>query len=210
MDRGYRFLPADSAVYSTWVHRKSSTLEEASWVLAAYARDEFRIDDDPSSAEIEAHKRVSRIEKALLESVKQRQSKKKMSPTEWISIARKRGLSVPPELGKFFPDGRDVFQRCEDLDRELSISRAEIASLRKAEQGKAEEGKPLSAKEHVNLLRVVGALLETFDGQSGTQRHPDFKNQAQLIEHLALKYDGISGLSKRQLEKIFPEAKRNL
>jgi hypothetical protein len=68
---------------------------------------------------------------------------------------------------------------------------------------------PLAPKERDNLFRIIAALCEVVLGEvPGMKDHARFKNQAQLIEFLADKYRGISGLSKRNLESVLPAAKR--
>lgn len=67
-----------------------------------------------------------------------------------------------------------------------------------------------SVKARGNLLRIIGALLEVIDGKRDVQKHPAFDSQTKLIEHLACNYSEHAGLSKRHLEKIFPEAKQSL
>ncbi len=70
---------------------------------------------------------------------------------------------------------------------------------------------PLSPKAETTYLNIIAALLECISGDApGVGKHPSFSNQSALITFLDDKYKGISGLSKRNLEKYFAEAKRNL
>lgn len=71
--------------------------------------------------------------------------------------------------------------------------------------------KPLNSRERNSLCRIIAALTETL-----LKPNPDgtclayLKNQASLITHLDTQYDGYEGLSKSNLEKILPEAKKIL
>lgn len=64
----------------------------------------------------------------------------------------------------------------------------------------------LSTKERNSLLNIIGALHETLlKHNANAKGAPLFKNQSALINHLEI-YDGYQGLSKSNLEKVFPEA----
>jgi hypothetical protein len=83
-------------------------------------------------------------------------------------------------------------------------------------------------KTRDNLLRVIGTLheillnfpIKTLQNPEAIDSHiisknvnsdaPVFKSQADLIKFIKFKYDGIAGLSKRQLEDVFPDAKKAL
>jgi hypothetical protein len=83
-------------------------------------------------------------------------------------------------------------------------------------------------KTRDNLLRVIGTLheillnfpIKTLQNSETIDSHaisanvnpdaPVFKSQADLIKFIKFKYDGIAGLSKRQLEDVFPDAKKAL
>ncbi|MDE0926625.1 MAG: hypothetical protein OR997_06105 [Methylophilaceae bacterium] len=93
---------------------------------------------------------------------------------------------------------------------------------------KLDDNKKISTKTRNNLLRTIGALNEillsypiqtlrhersdnkTSNAVTGDLNNPVFNTQAELINFIEYKYNGIAGLSKRQLEDIFPQAKREL
>lgn len=62
--------------------------------------------------------------------------------------------------------------------------------------------RPLKGRERESLHRIIGALLVTFADTS------PFKTQEALILHLDEKFDGYEGVSKSNLEKVFPKAKK--
>lgn len=211
MDKDFRFSPADSTVYSRWVHRTSWTLEDASWVLSGYERDDFRFRDDLLEADIERMSRVHRYELALQEGVEQEECSKSMCPTEWITFAHKRGIDIPSALEKFFPDGCSVFQRCEDLERELSISRAEIAALQTAKQDAAAIEKSIAPRERNTLLNIIGGLLGLMLSKTPAGKSQSvFKDQAAIIAALLVHYPNKTGISQRTLDGNFAAANRML
>lgn len=68
--------------------------------------------------------------------------------------------------------------------------------------------KPLSLKERDNLLRIIAALHQTLlENKNTCSDSPSFASQKKLIEHLDT-YTEYQGLSKSNLEKVFPEARR--
>ncbi len=210
MTSQYLFKTADSVLYTEWIHRKSWTLKEAASLLAGYEPGKplgMRPIDallfDPKVSDT-----VERYESALQASVDQEQCAAKMSPLDWITIAQQRGIPVSPELSKFFPKGRDIFRRCDELERELSLCRTENASLLKSGQDVASQDKPLSAKERDNQMRVIGVLLRVIFGDLPKIRsHPDITNQAELIGIIERNFKGIAGgLSKSHLGRLFPAA----
>ncbi|MEQ1602987.1 MAG: hypothetical protein HOP04_04575 [Methylophilaceae bacterium] len=69
--------------------------------------------------------------------------------------------------------------------------------------------KPLGDRERNNLYRIIVALSDTLlKENSNDESKPHLKNQSTLIEHLVSEFDGYEGLSKSNLEKILPIAKK--
>lgn len=73
----------------------------------------------------------------------------------------------------------------------------------------APDDKPLSEKERNNLLRIIAALNAVILGDI-CDRHPGIESQAALIKLLKDKYETSSGISKSNLERVLPLAKRVL
>ncbi len=62
-----------------------------------------------------------------------------------------------------------------------------------------------------NYLHIIGALLECIAGKvPPAEKHPSFASEAQLIEFLDEKFDGIEGLSASNLQRKFPAAKHSI
>lgn len=58
---------------------------------------------------------------------------------------------------------------------------------------------------------IIAALLECITGDApGIEKHSSFESEAKLIEFIDKHYQGYSGLSKSNLSRKFPEAKRTL
>jgi len=74
----------------------------------------------------------------------------------------------------------------------------------------ASEGDTLSPRSEKAHLNIIAALLEVIIGKSPgiEKKHPDFPNQARLIEHLC-QFE-MPGLSKINLELKFAAAMRSL
>ena len=103
---------------------------------------------------------------------------------------------------------RDVADRIEQiLDADRERVGGEIQGLRAARTTQETSGKV----RDTTYLNIIGALLDCIFGEApGAEKHPSFSNQSALVTLLDEKYKGFSGLSKRNLEKYFAEAKRNL
>lgn len=70
---------------------------------------------------------------------------------------------------------------------------------------------PLSSRAETTYLNIIGALLEVIDGKlPKVDKHPSFENEAKLIDAIADHYWGIYGLSKSNLQRKFPAAKKSM
>ena len=66
-------------------------------------------------------------------------------------------------------------------------------------------------RSETTYLNVIAALLECIAGNlPKIQRHPSFPSEAKLIEAIDEHFRGYAGLSKSNLQRKFPEAKRTL
>ncbi len=76
----------------------------------------------------------------------------------------------------------------------------------------------LSARAETSFLNMIGALLDVIttgipsSEPTSSRIGPaeNFKTESRLISAIAHHYEGINGLSKRNLEKKFPAAKRSV
>lgn len=77
-----------------------------------------------------------------------------------------------------------------------------------AEAAKANAPSPRSEAAYLN---IIGALLDVITGRvPGFEKHPDIENETKLIEVIEHHFQGFNGLSKSNLSRKFPEAKRSL
>lgn len=68
-----------------------------------------------------------------------------------------------------------------------------------------------SPRENSSNLRIIAALLEFISGETpGVKKHPEFVSQAKFIQSLLSPYDGYEGLSQKNLELKFKDAKDSL
>lgn len=195
-----RFVLADATAYSRWAFREFWTLEEAARILAGYYFDEYRFGDVPSDSDIVSMKHIINFERTLREGVQQEQLENKMSPLDWVTFAFRRDLPVPQELAKFFPDGVSLSKRFAQLQSELVDLKTKLESV-----------KVPNARAETTYLNIIAALLEYIEGRlPDVEKHPSFKSEAKLIEGIAEHFQGFGGLSKSNLSRKFPEARRSI
>lgn len=121
---------------------------------------------------------------------------------------------VPPELAALAePDKRDaeilnLKQQVEALTQERDKLHAEVDDLTVKLQA---ADRPLGERSRKSYLRIIAVLLEYISGTFPTVgKHPSFKNEAQLIALIDSKFKGFPGLSERNLQGKFSEAKQSL
>jgi hypothetical protein len=121
----YRYLPASPTTYSDWVHRDFWKVLEAACLLSGYYRDEHHYSDDPL-ADLPAIREIVPMETALRNAIDQEQLLPEgmrpdgwegMPPLKWVELAHNRGLPVPEGLAKFFPNGKPIFERLQELEQ---------------------------------------------------------------------------------------------
>lgn len=67
-----------------------------------------------------------------------------------------------------------------------------------------------TAKGEKADLHIIGALYAFIQGKDGADPHPNFTTQTALIECLAHRYAGVLGLTRGNLERKLPNARRGL
>jgi hypothetical protein len=66
-------------------------------------------------------------------------------------------------------------------------------------------------RSETTYQNIIAALLDCISGNlPGVVKHPSFDSEAKLIESIDQHFRGYAGLSKSNLSRKFPEAKRNL
>lgn len=85
--------------------------------------------------------------------------------------------------------------------------RAMVDQLSEARKAEAIPGERAEA----TYQHIIGALLCCIAGEMpNVQRHPSFDSEAQVIDAIDDHFRGFGGLSKSNLSRKFPEAKRSL
>lgn len=75
----------------------------------------------------------------------------------------------------------------------------------------AQEQNVVESKERTSYLNIIGAMVELILGISpGGKPHSAFKSQSAIIEALLAHHPARPGISKRNLEEKFAEARRNI
>ena len=102
---------------------------------------------------------------------------------------------------------RDIEVTKSEVELERDQLRAMIDKL--AEQLKAADTP--GERAETTYQNIIAALLDCIAGNlPGVDRHPSFDSEAKLIEAIDEHFRGYGGLSKSNLSRKFPEAKRNL
>lgn len=116
---------------------------------------------------------------------------------------------------------RAVKAEHDKLEKRLANVRVEFKKLR--EEKEAIEAERDSLKDIVDKMgalgeraestyqNIIAALLDCIAGNlPGIEKHPSFPSEAKLIEEIDHHFRGYGGLSKSNLSRKFPEAKRAL
>ena len=101
---------------------------------------------------------------------------------------------------------------CVELVGLVDIAISDSDSLVSAVAMKSENGKSasISSKEKTNMLNIIAALHQTLlDKVSKSEGKSLFSNQSELLQHLD-EYKDYSGLSKSNLERVFPLARKTM
>ena len=78
-------------------------------------------------------------------------------------------------------------------------------------KAKPQDAGSLGERAETTYLHIIAALLECIAGNlPKVEKHPSFSSEAKLIEAIDEHFKGFSGLSKSNLSRKFPEAKRTL
>ncbi len=132
----------------------------------------------------------------------------------FAALARKFKGEVPAELLALAePDKQEVEilnlkQQVETLTQERNKLHAQVDDLTVTLQA---TDSPVVERSKKSYLNIIAVLLEYISGTFPTVgKHPSFKNEAQLIALIDSKFKGIPGLSERNLQGKFPEAKQSL
>ena len=93
------------------------------------------------------------------------------------------------------------------IETERNALRAMVDNLTANSQSAGEPGE----RSHTTYLNIIAALLDCIMGNlPDIEKHPSFENEAKLIEAIDHHFRGYGGLSKSNLSRKFPEAKRSL
>jgi len=95
--------------------------------------------------------------------------------------------------------------------QKLRLERDELKKLLSEFEAKHGGAAVPGARAEATYQNIIAALLEVIAGNlPAVERHPSFPSEAKLIEAIDKHYSGYPGLSKSNLTRKFPEAKRAL
>lgn len=131
-----------------------------------------------------------------------------------ITSTRLDGIFVTNETGEYAElydnDGEDEYPRNTlPIDSQLVIRVSSMQDLIKLTAVPDPKSNPaaIHPRKEASYQRIIAALLSVIDGTTPIN---GYVNDRQLIEKLAEHYVGYSGLSKRNLEKRFPECRKSI
>ena len=116
-------------------------------------------------------------------------------------IARNRvaiRVGAPPDLDESLDE-----QTIDELRDEIAAKRMRIATLEHELAKKVDSGKQLGERERTNLYNIIGALLAMLKHH----QQDEATVKKFMEEH---RYSEIDGLSRRNMEKVFPRARHGI
>lgn len=116
---------------------------------------------------------------------------------------------------------RSLKADCDTLKQRLEKAKCEFKRLRDEKEAIKSERDSLKAmvdkmgapgeRAEATYQNIIAALLDFIAGNfPGIEKHPSFTSESKLIEAIDEHYRGYAGLSKSNLSRKFPEAKRAL
>lgn len=109
-------------------------------------------------------------------------------------------------------DALKVLLKAKEHDHQALLDELRAMGLEKDQlHSIVETSNKLSDRSETGYLYVIGALVETLLGSSPAGNHNSvFRNQASIVDSITSHYEGVTGLSKRSLDKKFAAARRSL
>lgn len=102
---------------------------------------------------------------------------------------------------------KNGIEKYKNLDTDKKLIETELASLK----AKFEKLDSPSERAETTYLNIIAALLDCIAGNlPNVVKHPSFESEAKLIESIDEHFKGYSGLSKSNLSRKFPEAKKTI
>lgn len=130
----------------------------------------------------------------------------------WLKVARELGKDSAIVALRDVADGvRAVLNTDrERVGTDIQLLRKIASQTTVSQQGGTTVAaeRPLTPRERDGLLNIIGGLLELLQDQRPTRA--DTTNQTKIIEALVAAYNDKGGISQRNLEAKFAEAKRGL
>jgi len=132
-------------------------------------------------------------------------------PGYFLDWAKIHGVTVPLAGNIEFDLLSD--NRSQEIDTQSArdVVAARTRNKKSLEQGGTEVASNDPSRREKSLMRIVAALLDYIEGNlAEIEKHPSFVDTTTLIKLLDEKYDGFEGLSKSNLSRLFPAAKKLL
>ncbi len=130
-------------------------------------------------------------------------------------LERNTHTSISADAYRALKADRDTLKKRIDKATEAYRSLRKEKDTIKAERDSLKEivgkSKVPGERAETTYKNIIAALLGCIAGKlPNVEGHPSFASEAKLIEAIDKHYDGYGGLSKSNLSRKFPEAKRSL
>ena len=130
-------------------------------------------------------------------------------------IERDSHTSISAESYRTLQADRDALKtrinKATEAYKKLREERQAIELERDNLKAKVESLGAPGERAEATYQNIIAALLDCIAGNiSGIKKHPSFSSEAKLIDKIEEYYRGYGGLSKSNMSRKFPEAKRNL
>lgn len=130
-------------------------------------------------------------------------------------IERQTHSAISAEAFRALQADRDALkariEKAEEWARESMLERKSLIAERNDLLAQVNQVNVPGERSETTYLNVIAALLDCIVGNlPNIQRHPSFPSEAKLIEAIDEHFRGYAGLSKSNLQRKFPEAKRTL
>lgn len=102
---------------------------------------------------------------------------------------------------------KNGIEKYKKLDTDKKLIENELASIK----AKLKKLDTPSERAETTYQNIIAALLDCIAGNlPNVEKHPSFESEAKLIEAIDEHFKGYSGLSKSNLSRKFPEAKKTI
>jgi hypothetical protein len=106
---------------------------------------------------------------------------------------------------------RNRIEKATEVYKALKKEKEDIEAERNSLKSMVDKAGEPGERAEITYQNIIAALLDCIGGNlPNIKKHPSFSSEAKLIEFIDEHYRGYNGLSKSNLSRKFPEAKKSL